>query len=115
MTELRFTPPAKKDEKPIDTIRGQMKDLVKEIPQLENLIEIVAEGCNAKRKIRIVGQECYKCAFKCHHERFVEVNDVKVARETLAFVIDQVEGRPGTAAAESQQVIVQRVVYGVDE
>ncbi len=110
--------PAKKEEKaekPIDTLRGQMRDALPQIPQLDNLIRIVADATQARRKIRIVGQECQKCGHSCNHVRYYEFDDPKTARETLTWLADQLEGKPGTAEAGSQGIVVNWGIVGVDE
>ncbi len=130
MSDSPFTPVApktapnrkvkKKDapalaEKQIDTLRGRLKDAADQIPQLDVLISLVAEACKPTRKFQLMGQECVKCGHHCNHSRWIEIYDPKNQMEVLKFVMEQVEGRPGTAEANTQQVLITRVVVGVDE
>ena len=99
----------------VDSLRGRLRDAMEQIPQLDTLIQIVADACQATQMVNIEGQECVKCGFKCGHFRKYPVANVKQATEALKFVMEQVEGRPGVAEGAGQQTIVNWIVPGVDE
>ncbi len=82
---------------------------------LDAAIQIVAEACQPTRTIRIEGQVCEKCDHRCQHIRYYKVTDPKQAMAAIQFVMEQVEGKPGTAEAGGQGVTVTRIVVGVDE
>lgn len=97
------------------SLRGRLGDAVAQIPGLDTLIQIVSDATQAVRKVRVSGYECAKCGVSCPHVHYVEVPDAKNARETLAFVMEQTEGRPGVADVEDAGVVVRRTVVGLDE
>ncbi len=97
---------------PVEPLRSRLRSVLGDVPEIDTLIGIVAEACKPVRRIRIAGA-CDRC--DCKHVRYELVPDAKVARETLAFVLDQTEGRPGVAGVDDAGVVVKLVYVGVDE
>ncbi len=105
-----------KPEKPIDSLRGRLRDAAEKIPQLDALIQIVADACEPTLKVRMQGHKCPKgICNDCPHVYFAEIPNGRNAMEALKFVMEQVEGKPGTAEAGGQGVSIRYIVVGVDE
>ena len=102
-------------DQPIESLRSQMTEAAKSIPGVETLIGIVADACQVKRKVRVIGWRCQKCGTGCQHHQVFEIDDAKAAMEALRFVMEQTEGRPGVAEAGEAGVVVIRQIVGVNE
>ncbi len=96
----------------VEPLRARLRSVLGDVPEIDTLVAIIKDACKPVRKVRVFGQ-CPKCS--CNHARYAQLEDAKVARETLAFVLDQTEGRPGVAGVDDAGVVVKLVYVGVDE
>lgn len=90
-----------------ESIREELRARAAGIPGLDALAEIIADAVHAKKKVRVAGCPGGRC--DCKHIGYVEAHDLKLVRETFFDVVEQLEGRPGTAAVGNAAVVVRRV------
>ncbi len=110
--------PPKKAEppKPLEvSLRGALREALGNDTQgLDFIVKTLKEACEPTLRVRLTKNEpCPRC--NCPHERYVNVPRHKEAVDLAIRLMDQVEGKPGTAEAGASGVVVNWAIKGLDD